>query len=178
MTLHQIETSTTHLHLPAAATADICDANPNARVLQSWFFGFGGNDRCAGRVEIVSTRDDNSLVKKALQEPGAGRVLLIDNRASSTCAMLGGGLAQLAVDNGWAGIVVNGAVRDTAELKEIPLAVFALAACPRKSINRGTGERNRPVRVGGERITPGDFLVADADGVVLLASWTTMGEAK
>lgn len=178
MTLHQIETSTTHLHLPAAATADICDVNPNARVLQSWFFSFGGKDRCAGRVEIVSTRDDNSPVRKVLQEPGAGRVLLIDNQASSTCSMLGGGLAQQAVDNGWAGIIVNGAVRDTAELKKIPLAVFALATCPRKSMNRGIGERSRPVRVGGERITPDDFLVADADGVVLLASWTTMGEAR
>ena len=178
MTLHQIETSTTHLHLPAAATADICDANPNARVLQSWFFSFGGEDRCAGRVVCVSTRDDNSLVKKVLQEPGAGRVLLIDNQASSTCAMLGGGLARLAVDNGWAGVIVNGAVRDTAELKVTPLAVFALATCPRKSINRGIGERNRSVRIGGERVTPDDFLVADADGVVLLASWTTMGDEK
>ncbi len=177
MTLHQHE-PTTHLHLPAAATADICDANPSARVLESWFISFGGKDRCAGRVVCVSTRDDNSLVKTVLQEPGAGRVLLIDNQASSTCAMLGGGLAQLAVDNGWAGVVINGAVRDTAELKDIPLAVFALTSCPRKSINRGIGERSRAVRVGGERITPDDFLVADVDGVVLLASRTAMGATK
>jgi regulator of ribonuclease activity A len=178
MTLQEIETSTTHLHLPAAATADICDANPGARVLQSWFFSFGGKKRCAGRVEIVSTRDDNSLVKKVLSEAGAGRVLLIDNQASNTCAMIGGGLAQLAVDNGWAGIVVNGAVRDITELSETPIAVFALASCPRKSVNRGIGERSRPVRVGGERITRDDFLVADADGVVLLASWTAMGDSR
>lgn len=178
MTVHQIETSTTHLHMPTAATADICDANPGSIVLQSWFHSFGGKSRCAGRVEIVSTRDDNSLVKKVLQEPGAGRVLLIDNKSSCTCAMLGGGLAQLAVDNAWVGVVVNGAVRDCAELKDIPLAVFALASNPRRSINRGTGKRNQPVRVGGERVSPGDFLVADADGVVLLTSWKTVGGTK
>ncbi|NQV86356.1 MAG: ribonuclease E activity regulator RraA [Woeseiaceae bacterium] len=178
MTLHQLESSTSHLHLPAAATADICDANPGARVLLSWFASFGGKGRCAGPVEIVSTRDDNSLVKTVLQEPGAGRVLLIDNQGSCTCAMIGGGLAQLAVDNGWAGIIVNGAVRDTAELKETPLAIFALAPSPRKSINRGVGKRGLPIRVGSERITPDDFLVADADGVVVLASRTAMGESN
>lgn len=178
MTLHQIEPATTHLHLPAAATADICDANPSAMVLQNRFISFGGKDKCAGPAEIVSTRDDNSMVKKVLSEPGAGRVLLIDNKTSNSCAMVGGGLAQLALDNDWAGIVVNGAVRDVAELKQIPIAVFALASCPRKSINRGIAERGRPVRVGGERINAGDFLVADADGVVLLASRTALGETK
>lgn len=163
------------LHLPAAATADICDANPGARVLLSGFHSFGGIGRCAGRAELISTRDDNSLVKKVLQEAGNGKVLLIDNHASVTCAMVGGGLAQLAADNGWAGIVVNGAVRDLAELRDIPLAVFALAACPRRSINRGIGERNQPVRVGGELIIADDYLVADCDGVVALAPRATQG---
>lgn len=178
MTMQQMQTATTHLHLPVAATADICDANPSARVVPSWFSSFGGKERCAGPVEIVSTRDDNSLVKTVLEENGAGRVLLIDNQASISCAMLGGGLAQRALDNGWAGVVINGAVRDIAELKALPLAVFALASCPRKSINRGLGERGRPVRIGGERIIKGDYLVADADGVVLLASWVASGEAR
>lgn len=178
MTLQHTETSTTHLHLPVAATADICDANPGARVVQSWFLSYGGRDRCAGSVDIVSTRDDNSLVKTVLEENGAGRVLLIDNQASISCAMLGGGLGQRALDNGWAGVVVNGAVRDIAELKTLPLAVFALASCPRKSINRGLGERSRMVRIGGERIVAGDYLVADADGVVLLASWAAPGDAR
>ena len=175
MTLHQIEEATTHLHLPAAATADICDANPDAKVLQNWFQSFGAQRKCSGPVEIVSTRDDNSLVKTVLREPGAGRVLLIDNQASTTCAMVGGGLAQLAVDNGWAGIIVNGAVRDIDELQDIPIAVFALATCPRKSLNRGIGERGRPVRIGGERINNEEFLVADADGIVVLAAWNVMG---
>ncbi len=174
MTLHQVEEQTTHVHLPAAATADICDANPGARVVQSWFHGFGGKLRCSGPVEIISTRDDNSLVKKILNEPGAGRVLLIDNQGSTNCSMVGGGLAQTAAEKGWVGIVVNGAVRDVEELRETPIAIFALATCPRKSLNRGIGERGRPVRIGGERIQADDFLVADSDGVIVLSSWNTM----
>ena len=89
--------------------------------------------------------------------------------------MVGGGLAQLAAENGWAGIVVNGSVRDVDELKETPIAIFALATCPRRSLNRGIGERSRAVRVGGERISHDDYLVADSDGVVVMASWNANG---
>ncbi|MGI9271829.1 MAG: ribonuclease E activity regulator RraA [Woeseiaceae bacterium] len=174
MTVHQIEEQATHLHLPAAATADICDANPGAKFLQTWFQSYGGKRRCSGPVEIISTRDDNSLVKSVLAEPGAGRILLVDNQSSTNCAMVGGGLAQLAADKGWIGIVVNGAVRDADELKNTEIAVFALATCPRKSMNRGIGERNRPVRIGGERIHSEDLLVADSDGVVVLSAWNAM----
>ena len=156
--------------MPAAATADICDANSDAKVLMTPFIKFGGQERCSGAVEIVSTRYDNSLVKKALSEPGAGRVLLIDNEGCIACAMIGGNLAARAVENGWAGIIVNGAVRDSNELKDTPIAVYALATCPRRSVNRGQGSRNTPVRVGGERICAGDFVVADSDGVVVITS--------
>ena len=180
MSVHKIDeqqqsVQTTHLLMPAAATADVCDANPAAKVIQSWFSSFGALTRCAGPVETVCTRDDNSIVKQVLAEPGAGRILLIDNKASTNCAMLGGNLAAMAAENGWAGVVVNGAVRDVAELQEVSMGIFALATCPRRSINRGTGERGRAVRVGGERISRGDFLVADADGVVVLPSWSKNG---
>ena len=175
MTVHQMEEQTTRVHLPAAATADVCDANPNAKFLQCWFSSFGAKRMCSGPVETIDTRDDNSLVKSVLAERGAGRVLLIDNKGSTICAMVGGGLAQLAAENGWAGIVVNGAVRDVDELKNTPIAIFALATCPRRSLNRGIGERNRAVRVGGERISHDDFLVADSDGVIILASWSANG---
>jgi regulator of ribonuclease activity A len=175
MTVHQIEEQTTRVHLPAAATADVCDANPNAKFLQCWFSSFGAKRKCSGPVETIETRDDNSMVKSVLAERGAGRVLLIDNKGSTTCAMIGGGLAQMAADNGWLGIVVNGAVRDVEELKELPIAIFALATCPRRSLNRGIGERSRAVRIGSERISQGDFIVADSDGVIILASWNANG---
>ena len=152
-------------------TADFCDAHPQAQVLQGRFEGFGARGMCLGPVETVSTRDDNSLVKAALSEPGNGRVLLVDNEASINCAMLGGDLANLAADNGWSGIVINGAVRDVEELREAPVAVFALATCPRKSNKRGIGVRGKPVRLGGAYIRRGDILAADSDGVVFLASW-------
>jgi len=165
-----------HIHLPTAATADVCDANPGAKVLQCWFTNYGGKAKCAGSIETIATRDDNSLVKTVLAEQGAGRILLIDNKASTNCAMVGGNLAAIAAKNDWVGIVVNGAVRDIDELKEVPIAIYALATCPRRSLNRGIGERSRAVRMGGERINPEDFLVADADGVVVLPSWSANGE--
>jgi len=162
--------------LPAASirlqpTADFCDDNPSAQVLQISFLSFGGSRGCVGPVETISTRDDNSLVKATLQEAGEGRVLLVDNQASMTCAMLGGNLARLAADNGWAGVVVNGAVRDVEELREASVAIFALTSCPRRSHKRGIGTRGEPVRIGGSYIRRGDIIAADADGVVFLASW-------
>ena len=153
------------------ATADFCDDNPAAQVLQNSFISFGGSRGCVGPVETISTRDDNSLVKATLQEAGEGRVLLVDNHASTTCAMLGGNLAQMAADNGWAGVVVNGAVRDVEELREAPVAIFALATCPRRSQKGGVGTRGEPVRISGSYICRDDVIAADADGVVFLASW-------
>jgi regulator of ribonuclease activity A len=152
-------------------TADFCDAYPAAQVLQNRFLSFGGLSACVGPLDIVSTRDDNSLVKTALSEAGNGRVLLIDNNESINCAMLGGNLANLAAENGWAGIVVNGAVRDVDALKVAPVAVFALATCPRKSQKLGQGQRGQPARVGGHYLRCDDIIAADADGVVTLASW-------
>jgi regulator of ribonuclease activity A len=169
------EVQTMHVHIPAAATADVCDANPGAKVLQCWFTNYGAKSKCAGPIETISTRDDNSLVKSVLAEQGAGRILLIDNKASTNCAMVGGNLATIAAKNGWAGIVVNGAVRDIDELNEVTIPIYALATCPRRSLNRGIGERSRAVRMGGERINHDDFLVADADGVVVLPSWSANG---
>jgi regulator of ribonuclease activity A len=155
----------------AQPTADFCDAYPDAQVLQGRYESFGALSRCAGRVETVSTRDDNSHVKAALGEPGDGRVLFVDNSGSLNCAMLGGDLAQLAARSGWSGIIINGAVRDVEELGETQVAVFALGTCPRKSIKRGFGSRGTPVRVAGTYIQPNDIIAADADGVVVLASW-------
>jgi regulator of ribonuclease activity A len=122
-------------------------------------------------VETVSTRDDNSVVREILREQGAGRVLLVDNSGSTTCAMIGGNLARMAADNGWAGVVVNGAVRDVDEIRSTRVAVFAVATCPRRSVRRDTGTVGKPVRVGGLLIHSGDILAADNDGIAILPSW-------
>jgi len=173
--MQQARQSSTATIFQQQATADICDAYPAAQIIQSQFLSFGGNGKCVGPVEIVATQDDNSLVKTALSEAGEGRVLFVDNSASINCAMLGGDLAALAADNGWAGIVINGAVRDADELTATPIAVFALATCPRKSKKRGLGTIGQPVRVGGTYIRRHDLIAADSDGVVFLASWAAKG---
>lgn len=169
--MQQAEQTAAVTSLGPMPTADFCDTYPGAQVLQNRFLSFGGRSACVGPIEIVATRDDNSLVKTTLSEPGNGRVLLIDNNESRNCAMLGGNLAILAADNGWAGIVINGAVRDVEELKVAPIAVFALASCPRKSQKLGQGQRGQPVRLGGAYLRCGDIIAADSDGVVTLASW-------
>jgi len=147
--------------------ADVSDAHDDAQVVGVHFLSFGGHSYCIGPAELVSTNDDNSLVSSVLDEAGEGRVLVVDNGASTNCAMLGGDLARKAAKNGWAGVIVYGVVRDTVELRNAALAVFALRACPRKSVKRGIGERTAELDLPGARIRQGDVVVADADGVVV-----------
>jgi regulator of ribonuclease activity A len=169
--MQQAEQTASITSIVPMPTADFCDTYPSAEVLRNRFLSFGGKIACIGPVEIVATRDDNSLVKSTLSEPGKGRVLMVDNNESINCAMLGGNLANLAANNGWAGIVINGAVRDVEELKVAPIAIFALATCPRRSQKCGQGQRGQPARVAGSYIRCGDIIAADSDGVVTLASW-------
>lgn len=147
-------------------TADICDANPHARVVEAAFASFGGRAYCIGPAELIETDNDNSLVSKTLDEAGAGRVLVVDNRGSRACAMLGGDLARKAATNGWAGVIVHGVVRDTVELGEADLAVFALGTTPKKSIKRGIGEQCEQLALPGATLARGDIVAADADGIV------------
>ena len=128
---------------------------------------FGGVPAFAGPVTTLQVHEDNALVRLSLSEPGAGRVLVIDGGASLRCALVGGNLGKLAERNQWSGIVIWGAVRDVAELRDCQVGVRALAANPRKSEKHGSGVRDVPVVVGGVTVSPGDWLAADADGVVV-----------
>lgn len=156
------------------ATADLCDryeaelAAGRVRVLAPGFVHFGRHRAFAGPASTLAVHEDNALVRSALEEPGAGRVLVIDGGGSLRCALVGGNLGALAVKNGWAGIVVNGCVRDTAELEPLALGVRALGTHPQKAKKRGVGERDVTVRVAGATIAPGDRVVADADGIVVI----------
>jgi len=116
----------------------------------------------------VQCFEDNSLVREALESAGAGRVLVIDGGGSRRTALVGGNLAALAVKNGWAGIVVDGCVRDAAELAACAIGIRALALNPMPPAKRGAGQREVPVRLQGVWVRPGDRLYADADGIVLL----------
>jgi regulator of ribonuclease activity A len=130
---------------------------------------FGGNVRFSGPIATLKVFEDNTLVKQAVESPGAGRVLVVDGGGSKRCGLVGGNLAVSAAGNGWAGIVVYGCIRDVDELAEQPLGVRALAAFPRKS-ERGThsGQVGRPVVFAGVTFYEGAWLAADADGIVVL----------
>ena len=149
------------------ATTDLCDAHPAVQVAEPVFRHFGGRRRFAGRVATVLCLEDNSKVREAVGEPGAGRVLVVDGGASLQCALLGDLLGAQAVANGWSGVVVNGCIRDSRRLGELELGVMALATHPRRSEKRGHGERDVPVRFGGVTFHPGDYLHADEDGLIV-----------
>jgi regulator of ribonuclease activity A len=149
-------------------TADLCDVYDDAIVISARFIGYGGQRVCLGPVETITTDNDNSLVAAALREPGLGRILLVNNSGSSQCAMVGGDLARAAHDNGWQGIIVNGAIRDAVELEQVPLAIYALHSCPRKSQKRGLGVRGEKTRFIDADVNPDDIAAADADGVIII----------
>jgi regulator of ribonuclease activity A len=154
------------------ATCDLCDAHgadPGLRVLPPTFASYGGRVRFCGPVSTVKCFEDNSLVRAAVEGPGQGRVLVVDGGGSKRRALLGGKLAALAVSNGWAGVVVDGCVRDVAELAAADLGVRALACQPMPPVKRGEGQRDVAVQVQGVWVRPGDWLYADADGVLVSA---------
>ena len=151
----------------AFKTADLCDMHEDAvQVCEPGFANFGGRVRFAGPIATVKCFEDNSLVREAVGEAGEGRVLVVDAGGSRRCAMLGDLLAATAVKNGWAGVVMHGLIRDSAEIAEMNLGVRALGTHPMKSVKRGEGQRDVPVRFAGVDFAPGQHLYADEDGIV------------
>ena len=150
------------------ATTDISDAlGDAARVAEPIFSDYGGRKAFSGQVATVRCFEDNSFVRQALETPGEGRVLVVDGGGSTHCALLGDMLASLAHRNGWAGIVVHGCIRDSAEIAGINIGVKALATHPRKSNRQGLGERDIPVKFAGIEFKTGEYLYADEDGIVV-----------
>ena len=160
--------------MPDIATCDLCDAHKNDssgafRVLPPVFRDFGARRRFAGAVTTVKCFEDNTQVKAAVDSPGEGRVLVVDGGASLRRALLGGNLGAAAARNGWAGVVIDGCVRDVAELAACDTGIRALAAMPLPTEKRGEGQRDVAVQVQGVWVRPGDWLYADEDGMVVLA---------
>ena len=150
------------------ATADISDELAAAcQIAQPVFRDYGGNVAFEGRVSTVKCFEDNSVVRQALEKKAEGRVLVVDGGASTQCALLGDMLAALAVTNGWVGVIVNGCIRDSQAIAGIQLGVKALATHPGKSEKHGVGERDIELRFAGVEFVVGDYLYADADGIVL-----------
>jgi regulator of ribonuclease activity A len=151
------------------ATTDLCDEHPEIQVCEPVFAAFGGRAAFSGPITTLKVFEDNSLVRDAVGRPGEGRVLVVDGGGSLRCSLLGGNLALAAATNGWAGVVINGCVRDVAELAAQSIGVRALAIFPRKS-ERGlhSGQAGIPVLFAGVVFREGEWLCADADGVVVL----------
>jgi regulator of ribonuclease activity A len=149
-------------------TADLCDGYPElVQVARPLFREYGGLAKFSGAVETLKVFEDNALVRETLETDGQGRVLVVDGGGSVNCALVGGRLASVAQINGWTGLLVNGCVRDCAELGQMALGIRALNSVPQRSGKQGTGERGLRVEFAGVAFYPGAFLYADADGVVL-----------
>ena len=152
------------------ATADLLDQFPESEVLLPGLSAFGGKPSFYGQVETVTAPEDNSFVRKALEKSGKNRVLVVDGGGSSLCALLGDQLAQLAVDNGWAAVIVHGYIRDSQVIAGIPIGVRALGTTPRRSIKEDKGCIGEPVHFLGVVIKSGSWIYADSDGVVVSKS--------
>ncbi len=151
-------------------TADLSDADEaTVCIAEPVFADFGGNIMFHGQIQTLKLFEDNALVRKKVSEEGAGAVLVIDGGGSMRCALLGGNLAALAKKNSWSGIVVYGCIRDSEEIEAQALGVKALGTHPRKPEKKAQGEENVPVNFAGVTYTPGHYLYADEDGMLVHA---------
>lgn len=160
------------------ATCDLCDAHKAGyaegdaafRVLPPVFASYGGRRKFCGPVLTVKCFEDNSPVKVALESPGEGRVLVVDGGGSLRRALIGGNIAASAAKNGWAGVVIDGAARDKAELAACDVGIRALALMPMPTDRKTPGQTGVPVLIQGVWVRTGDWLYADEDGIVVMAA--------
>lgn len=154
-------------------TADLVDdIGPDVRSCDVQFRQFGARAQFAGPISTVRCDEDNALLKSVLSTPGDGGVLVIDGGGSLHTALVGDVIAELAHSNGWAGLVVHGAVRDAAALRNLDVGIKALGTNPRKSGKTGAGDRDVTVGFGGVAFVPGDIAYSDDDGIVVVAAAT------
>jgi regulator of ribonuclease activity A len=167
--LHSAGSTSIQGEIMTISTADLYDEHgDNLQVCDTQFVQYGGRHAFDGPITTVRCFQDNALLKSILSTPGSGGVLVVDGDGSVHTALSGDVIAQLAVGNGWAGLVINGAVRDSDLLAVMDLGVKALGTNPRKSGKTGAGERDVDVTFGGATFRAGDHLWSDNDGVVAL----------
>jgi len=130
------------------------------------FRQFGLSRHFAAPIQTAKCHEDNSVVRAQLETPGEGRVLVVDGGGSTRIAIVGDKMAELAIKNGWAGLVLNASIRDSAEINKMDTIVFALSTSPIKSAKEGWGKVGCIINFGGVRFSPGDWIYGDADGVL------------
>jgi regulator of ribonuclease activity A len=149
-------------------TADLCDDFSNElQIVGSSFQSFGKRKSFSGPIETVKVFEDNVLVKKALETIPAGSVLVVDGGGSHRCALLGDRLGEIAQERGLAGVIINGCVRDSAELAQLDVGILALGTHPLKSKKEGKGDTNISLSFLSVSWNPGDYVYADEDGVII-----------
>ena len=149
-------------------TPDLCDEHEDRiRILELQMKDYGGLTEFSGPIVTVKCFEDNSKVKELLATPGEGRVMVVDAGGSMRRACLGDMLAEQAVANGWAGIIMYGCIRDAAAISKLRLGVKALGTHPCKTEKKGVGDIDIPVQFGGVTFSPGDYVYADCNGVVV-----------
>ena len=149
-------------------TPDLCDAFPElVRVVEPLFTNYGGRSAFGGEILTIKCHEDNSLVKEQVGNSGNGRVMLVDGGGSLRCALLGDMLAAKAVENGWAGIIIFGCIRDVDDIRTMDLGVQALRTIPIKSNRQGRGDLNIPVTFSGVTFQPGEYVYADNNGIIV-----------
>ncbi len=149
-------------------TADLCDEFESlVKIAEPLFQDYGQLKSFYGEIVTVKVFEDNVLVRKTLETEGRKRVLVVDGGASMKVALVGDQLGQIAYDSGWTGIVVNGCIRDSAEIARIPIGLKALNTIPKKSIKKGLGVVDVPVEFAGLVFHPKSYLYADQDGIIV-----------
>jgi len=148
-------------------TADLCDKYPeNIQVLDPILKSYGGSKRVMGQIVTVKLSGSNKTLVELLKSEGAGQIAVVDVDAKYT-AVVGDNLMKFAHENNWAGIIINGYVRDTKNTKEIDVALFALGTCPKKTMEACEGSLHVKVNFGGISFNEGDYLYADRDGIIV-----------
>lgn len=152
------------------STADLCDRfadRENFQIAEPLFRQFGGNRSFCGQITTLKVFEDNSLVRSVLEEKVSDRVLVIDGGGSRRCALLGDTLAQLALENGWQGIIVYGCIRGSEVIEQLPLGVMALSTHPLRSRKHDHGERDVMITFAGVNFKKNHYLYADSDGIIV-----------
>lgn len=148
-------------------TAEVCDMHPDSvQVMDVSLTSYGGASRCCGEIVTFLLDEDNRALRSRLQGPGNGQVAVVDV-SGDICAVVGDRLAGFAIENGWVGIILNGYLRDTNKLRTMPIGIWALGTYPRRSSKRADGATDVPISFGGVEFTPGAYLYADEDGIVV-----------
>ena len=148
-------------------TADLCDEHTNIQIAEPIFNLYGEKKRFMGKIRTVIAIEDNSYVKELVNTKVNGDVMVIEGKGSIKCALLGDNLAKIASENGWAGFVINGCIRDSEIINTIPIGIKALNTMPKKSNKNNVGEFKKDLNFAGVLFREGYFLYSDSDGIII-----------